>query len=329
MKLKKISAVILSAALLLCSCGNAETEESGGGRITRNTETTEAVDTETNDAEELDETAEENEKTAEPAEDVTYETAVENAEIVYTIAEELFELVIENDSDYTHMLFIGSFSKNVSEMPEMPDTVDGEYVENAMNFLANGKFGGYYVFGVDEGEIITAIWTPSLNSTLVGAYPDEMGESNDMMLSSVLLYDYEYDSSYIADSKTQSANANAKLVFQNAATYMTKLQIAGASMDSLLIYGSIGKKIDEFPKVETGAELTGDDLTNALRYYMGGDNAGVYVILLDEQLNPRATLWAADEETSIVGAFPVSRTVYENESGNINTADIYEAAGDY
>jgi hypothetical protein len=48
---------------------------------------------------------------------------------------------------------------------------------------------------------------------------------------------------------------------------------------------------------------------------------------LDEYYNPRAALWAADEETSVVGAYPVARTAEENESENINTADIYAAAG--
>jgi hypothetical protein len=321
MKLKKLSAIILAAAmllLLLCSCGISENGDSG--RITREAETLD----ETKDIDET-EKAEENEKLSE---DVTDETAAENAEILYEKAEELFEETRENKISYSHFIFIGVLGKNVPKKPELPDKADGEYVENALNYLTEGEIGGVYAIVIEKtGEITGAIWSPSFNSTVVAIYPYQIADGNDMTISDQFLGMYEMEDGFYSDVETQAANANAKLVFQNAATYLTKVQIAGASLDSLLYSGKIGEKTDVFPEVSVGAALTGDDLNNALCYYMGGEDGGVYVILLDEQYNPLGVLWAKDAETSIVGAFPVSRTAEENESGNIGTADIYEAAG--
>jgi hypothetical protein len=324
MNLKKTAAIILAAALLLCSCGSSEAEESGGGRITRGSETAETV-AETKDAEKLDETAE----TLETSQNITSETAAENAEVIFKKAGELFEKAKENESSYTHFIYIGVLGKTVAAMPELPDKVNGEYIENALNYLTKGEIGGVYAIVIEtSGEISGVIWSPSFNSTVVAIYPYQIADGNDMTLSDQLLEMYEMEDSFNSDINTQTANANAKLVFQNAATYLTKAQIAGATMDSLLIFGRIGEKTDEFPQIESGAALTGDDLTNALSYYMGRDNAGVYTILLDEQLNPRAVLWAKDTQTSVVGAFPVARTVAENEGINIYSADIHKAAGD-
>jgi hypothetical protein len=262
--------------------------------------------------------------------DVTKQEAKTNAEVISQRAEDFFDDAKKNDSEFTHSLYIGILRSGVNEMPNMPDEIDGEFVETALSFLSEGKIGGAYAIYIDEdGDVKRVLWSPSMNSDLVASSPDNRSdEEEDLSISALLLQDYGAESRN-AEELTQTANANAKLVYQNAATWFTKVQIAGAQMDSLLYSGSLGAKNEEFPNVNPDHVINGTEVTNALRYYMGGEDGGVYVILLDGAYNPLGALWAADSKTPYVGAFPISRTVKDNESGSIETADIYEAAGEY
>jgi hypothetical protein len=329
MKYIKLTAIILTAMLLLCSCGSAETvsavetlPETAHTEIAENASQAAVSQTAA-----IPENIATSETTQTPAEEITFEDAVENAEIVFEKAEELFKKTIENNLENTHLLYVGVLGKSVAEMPDRPEVIDGEYVESALNFLTEGEIGGVYVLIADTDRVRGVLWSSSLNSTLVGTYPDPISEDNDMPIIDLLLDIYEVNSESLQELETQGANANAKLVFQNAATYVTLAQIKGATFDQILFSGSLTEKNDEHPTVDEGEALTSEDFTNALRYYMGGKNGGVYFILLDEYYNPLGVLWAQDRQTSVVGAYPVARTNDENESGNINTADINKAAG--
>jgi hypothetical protein len=285
-KLKKIAALILTAALLLCSCGSPDVFN------------------------------------------ISRKDAETNAELISQKAKDLFREAKKNDCEFTHSLYIGVLRSGVNEMPRIPDEVDGDYVETALSFLSEGKIGGAYaVYTDDDGDVKRVLWSPSLNSELVVSSPDNRpDEEEDLSISAALLQSFGR-AAIDAEELTETANANAKLVFQNAATYMTKVQIAGAILDSYIYSGSLNSTYEEFPEVRPVDELTGTDVTNAMRYYMGGEDGGVYVILLDKQYNPLGALWAANTETPYVGAFPISRTVEDNESGSIETADVYAAAG--
>jgi hypothetical protein len=131
---------------------------------------------------------------------------------------------------------------------------------------------------------------------------------------------------YEKDAQTSNANQNAKMLYQEAVKYTTQAQIAGAAFDALQYSGTLGKSVEELPNIEPDTVLTGTDLETGLGYYKDGPAEGVYTVLLDEDYNPIAVLWAADAETSVVGAYPTMRTVAENASGNIKTADINAAA---
>jgi hypothetical protein len=332
MKLKKLTSIILTAAmLLLCSCGSAETVSDVEILLeTSQTEISETASQATvSQTSPIPETIAASETTQTPAEEITFEDAAENAKLVYEKAKELFAQTLEYDRPYTHFLYVGSLGQNIEKMPTFPEVVNGVYVENALNYLTDVEPGGIYAISLDmDGSVNTVAWSPSFNSTVIGYFPQRIiNEDNENTLSDILLRLYSVKSTYLPNSATQSANARAKLVFQNAATYVTLVQIYGASFDKLEYSGSLGEKNDERPRVDEGEALTGDDFTNALRYYMGGPDGGVYTILLDEHYNPIGALWAADEESSVVGAYPKLRLKEENESGNINTADIYKAAG--
>jgi prepilin-type N-terminal cleavage/methylation domain-containing protein len=144
---------------------------------------------------------------------------------------------------------------------------------------------------------------------------------------------------YISDSRTQTANTNAKLVFQNTATYMTKVQIAGSTVNISSGSGAtiaqtsalldLTQKVSTFPNVPATVNKTA--LQDALRYYQGGANGGYAVVGIDSQSNPVAALWSQNQSSPIIGGFPVARTVSENEgAGNITSgaaALLSKAAG--
>jgi hypothetical protein len=328
MNLKKIAALILTAALLLCSCGNAETEESGGGRITRNTETAEAVDTEKNDAEELDETAEENEKTAEPAEDVTYETAVENAEIVFDkIAVHTAKLTARGEKTTEAYLYFSSMNEDLLDVAAVGD----EYFEIMPEF--NEDIGGVYLsFNSSEGYPELVIWASSLESKVFGTYPEDdfyglryafeegMKENSlgDCLRNALLRY--------VEDCAMQDANAKAELVYNSALTYLAKAQISGAKFDSTYIKGTIGEKSDILPiNFEFQEVLTDEDVTNALCYYMGGPDGGVYAISVTKDCRIIGALWAADEKSRIIGGHPADQSISYDIIESIYTIGIDRA----
>jgi type IV pilus assembly protein PilA len=141
---------------------------------------------------------------------------------------------------------------------------------------------------------------------------------------------------YITDSRTQSANANAKLVYQNAATWLTKVQIAGASITiagggggASTAWQTIGAKSETFPDVKPGTTtpLTTTNLNSALAYYMGGSTSGAYALSIDAQYNPTAAIWTQNANAAtIVGGFPIARTVADNKDNKATVAQMLTAA---
>jgi prepilin-type N-terminal cleavage/methylation domain-containing protein len=135
--------------------------------------------------------------------------------------------------------------------------------------------------------------------------------------------------SYIADSRTQTANSNAKTVYLNTATWMTKVQAAGATGPGAVVgplsLGVKGTTVSEITTTVIGES----DLTEALQYYMGGTNGGYAMVSFDTNNNPTAAIWSTDCDSSVVGAYPLGRTVEENagtDSINTNGADLLIAA---
>jgi hypothetical protein len=274
-KLIKLTALILSAVLLLCSCGNETSDDQRNLSPESETTIAETQNEEVPDDKETERANETLEESAKPAEKVTFETAQKNAEIIFDKAGELFIKAEENGSTYTHLVYIGVLGKSVAAMPELPEVVDGEYVENALNYLTEGEIGGVYTILIESsGEFTGVIWSPSFNSTVVAIYPFQIAEGNDATISDQLLYMYKMEEGFYSDIDTRAANATAQLVFQNAATYLTKAQIAGATFDSLIYSGTLETETEKPPEINFGEALTEDDLNRTLNYYMstGGEN---------------------------------------------------------
>jgi prepilin-type N-terminal cleavage/methylation domain-containing protein len=137
---------------------------------------------------------------------------------------------------------------------------------------------------------------------------------------------------YITDSRTQSANANAKLVYQNAATWLTKVQIAGISYT----VGTTGEQSTgwtDIPAKSTTFPVAGTNTTaEALAYYMGGngagkDGAGCYALRIDAAYNPISAVWTQDSSNPLIcGGFPTGRTVTDNQTASTDASAALDAA---
>jgi hypothetical protein len=342
MKLKILMAIILTAALLLCSCGNAETDENGGGITVGSTtaETTavtlaetkiaETLTEATTDAETLVETEETSKETTATLPEDPTQTANKNAELIFEkIAIHSAKINSAREDPVNAYFDLSSMNDEIIEAAVIynkPVEIKTEFIEDIG--------GSYITINSDEGVPLIVIWASSLESNLIGVYPkdDSLGVNNVFKEAGG---DYSLGEAvrnillgYIADSMTKSANTKAKQVYQNAATWLLTIQIDGSKYDSLEYSGSLNTKTEAFMGgYGDTLPLSEAVVTFYLSYYMGGEDGGYYTILLDEHYNIIGALWAADEETSVVGAFPVARTIDENQSGNITTADIYEAAG--
>lgn len=120
---------------------------------------------------------------------------------------------------------------------------------------------------------------------------------------------------YIRKSKQATANANAKLVYTNAATYATKCEINGVDIAFSSAGGSIGDFSDEEEPTYDGTEA---DFRKALAYYMGSEDAGYFYIEFKDNI-PKKTMWSADpafgeaaekggpvdlDESFVIGCYP-------------------------
>lgn len=95
---------------------------------------------------------------------------------------------------------------------------------------------------------------------------------------------------YIRETKSATANSNAKYVYTNAATYSTKCEINGVDIAFEAAGGSVGNISDEEEPVYDGTEA---DFRKALAYYMGGEDAGYFYITFEDNL-PKKVMWSAD-----------------------------------
>lgn len=95
---------------------------------------------------------------------------------------------------------------------------------------------------------------------------------------------------YIRETKSATANSNAKYVYTNAATYSTKCEINGVDIAFEAAGGSVGNISDEEEPAYDGTEA---DFRKAMAYYMGGEDAGYFYITFEDNL-PKKVMWSAD-----------------------------------
>ena len=117
---------------------------------------------------------------------------------------------------------------------------------------------------------------------------------------------------YVGDSKLSTANANAKLVYSNSATYASKCEVAGYPMASMSIAAS---------SLQTTTAPTGSaaipsatpsegDLLAALQQLMGSTatSAGVCSVNIAASGMPVDSKWAKTTEDLYVGTYPTPAT---------------------
>lgn len=107
---------------------------------------------------------------------------------------------------------------------------------------------------------------------------------------------------YVSESKLSSANANAKLTYENAAVYATQCEIAGTPIDdqSAVAAGSLKLTGNLEPY-----EKNGRDMLKALKFMMGthSNSAGYVTVIVEDGITKEA-MWAKTLDDSYVGHYP-------------------------
>jgi prepilin-type N-terminal cleavage/methylation domain-containing protein len=127
--------------------------------------------------------------------------------------------------------------------------------------------------------------------------------------------------SYVADSRTATANANAGQVFRYAASYMTKARIAGADIaddisDSVhTVLDPDGLTVSD--NFGSPPAVTAEMLVDSMSVFLGAQSAGsVFAVRLGDTGVPLKAWWAASEDDSVIGAAPLARSVNDNSGGD-------------
>lgn len=115
---------------------------------------------------------------------------------------------------------------------------------------------------------------------------------------------------YIGDSRYSTANSNAKLLYTNTATYVTKMNVAGKSK----FEDAVGKvELNKDPAADAAAKYDAsiDDFKTALVILQGNSaNGGIgYVGLNSDNNAAKFTQWSADEavkegDNTYIGNYP-------------------------
>ena len=116
---------------------------------------------------------------------------------------------------------------------------------------------------------------------------------------------------YVGDSKLSTANANAKLVYSNSATYASKCEVAGYPMTSMSVGAASLKIATATGSAATpSATPTSSDLTVALQNLMGSnsDAAGVCSVNIAATGMPTNSKWAKTASDLYVGTYPEPAT---------------------
>ena len=115
---------------------------------------------------------------------------------------------------------------------------------------------------------------------------------------------------YTKESKMSTANTNAKLAFENAATYYVQCQ-SGQGPVAQGNYNAIPLRNDN---PDTDYSRDGNHLADALQALMGanGNKSGFASVKISEKGLPEDARWALTETDLFVGSYP-NRTNSEGE----------------
>lgn len=116
---------------------------------------------------------------------------------------------------------------------------------------------------------------------------------------------------YVGQSKLSTANANAKLVYTNTATYATKCEVAGFPLTSgctISSATSLQLSSGEVVSAVTAPSATpsAGDLTNALKSLMGSESpsAGVFTVTISSAGTPSSSKWSKSTSDLYIGEYP-------------------------
>ncbi|MDR0991819.1 MAG: hypothetical protein LBL87_02825 [Ruminococcus sp.] len=296
MKIKKILAVILCAVVLVCTtgCGAAETENVSGDL---GNDLTRAANIENETTTKAETTAAVNEVTTEKKAKITIIVDPdEKAKLVFQNAATYATKVQIEGNKFTSTVMKGNLDDYVTELPQMPREISENDLQTAIQYYLGTTIGGYYVIKFDSrGNPTAAYWAQTMESSYIGAYPNN--EYLDITLQEI------YDET--ATVKEFDSEKRAKLTYQNAATYATKVQIQGVHFTSNVMTGDLTEQTSQLP----GPKATGVDeetLQSVMQYYMGVENGGYYVIQFDGRDNPIFAYWSTSMDSTEVGAYPYS-----------------------
>ena len=116
---------------------------------------------------------------------------------------------------------------------------------------------------------------------------------------------------YVGDSKLSTANANAKLVYSNSATYASKCEVAGYPMSTMSLAAASLKTATATGSAEAPSATPGTtELQTALQNLMGSnsDSAGVCSVAIGATGMPTNSKWAKTTSDLYVGTYPEPAT---------------------
>ncbi|MDR0991525.1 MAG: hypothetical protein LBL87_01330 [Ruminococcus sp.] len=111
-------------------------------------------------------------------------------------------------------------------------------------------------------------------------------------------------------------DTQAKLTFQSAASYATKVIIAERHFTADVMTGNLNEKVSQLSSVNT--DIDEESMQSIMQYYMGGEDGGYYVIQFDDKDNPIFAYWSTSMDSTEVGAYP------QNEHSGKTLQEIYD-----
>ncbi|MBQ8979886.1 MAG: type II secretion system protein [Oscillospiraceae bacterium] len=127
---------------------------------------------------------------------------------------------------------------------------------------------------------------------------------------------------YVAKSKLQTANSNAKLAYTNSATYATECEVNGTPLTNSSDLAATA--LATSPST-TPYEKDGTQLKEALDALMGGNTGAGWVrVDISSTGAPSAAFWAKTDSDYYVGEYPSART--EKSTSTIGSVSADEQA---
>jgi prepilin-type N-terminal cleavage/methylation domain-containing protein len=130
---------------------------------------------------------------------------------------------------------------------------------------------------------------------------------------------------YLRDSRTSTCNANASQVYKFANSYLTKAQIAGASMDGLdgTVFAVLDPSVSAVDESFTTTKVvTPEMFQKSMSYSISSVGVGaVFAVRIENRFATRAW-WAESTVDHFIGCYPVARSSSDNVSGDVLSGSV-------